>query len=226
MQEHYKEEIDELKSNLMRMAGLVDQQIEKAMKSLQEKDLELAQSIKAKDLEIDAYDNLIQAQYESLLAIFQPVASDLRFIIAIIMINNNLERCGDIAVNIANRVRKIGEKHHLIVESKVSEMALIARQMVKYSIDSFVNNDEEMAQKVLETDDRVDEFNRNAFKFAVARMKEDSSSIEASSHLIVLARQIERLADHATNIAESLIFYKEGKIITHQKKLGKEGKGE
>ncbi len=226
MQEHYTQEVEDLKTNLHKMAALVDEQIERAMRSLQENNPEIANGIKVKELEIDAYDNLIQAQCESLLAMFQPVASDLRYIIAIIMINNNLERCGDIAVNIANRVKKIGQGHNLLEESGIKEMSVIARQMVKDAIDSFINNDRELANKVLAADDGVDKLNKEAFKFAVAKMKENGEVIDPCSHLIVLSRQIERLADHATNIAENLIFYVEAEIVSHKKKLKKDGKGE
>lgn len=226
MKEHYMQEIEDLKTNILKMAALVDEQIDRAMRSLQENNPEIAQGIKVKELEIDAYDNLIQAQCESLLAMFQPVASDLRYIMAIIMINNNLERCGDIAVNIAGRVKKIGQGNNVLEESKINVMAGNARKMVKDAIDSFINNDKELANKVLDADDSVDKMNKEAFKFAVAKMKENKEVIEPCAHLIVLSRQIERLADHATNIAENLIFYLDAAIISHKKKLQKGGVGE
>jgi phosphate transport system protein len=223
MQEHYNNEIEDLKTSLAKMAALVDEQLERAMKSLLENDLNVIKGLKAKDLEVDAYDNLIQTQCENFLALFTPVASDLRYIMAIFLINNNLERCGDIAVNIAQRVKKTSEHHHLMIESNLVDMAKIARQMVKDSIDSFINLDVELARIVLTTDDSVDRMNKEAFKFSVSKMKDEPALVEPCSHLIVLARQIERLADHATNIAENLIFYVEGKLVTHMKKLNKKG---
>lgn len=219
MQEHYNSEIEELKTNLAKMAALVDEQIGRAMKSLQENNLEITKGLKAKEHEVDAYDNLIQTQCENILAIFQPVASDLRYIMAIIMINSNLERCGDIALNISRRVKKTSEHHNLLVESNLVEMSKLARQMVKNAIDSFINADIDLANNVLSTDDSVDAMNKEAFRFAVSRMQTDSSLIEPCCHLIVLSRQIERLADHATNIAENLIFYVEAKLVAHKKKL-------
>lgn len=221
MQEHYNQEVDDLKANISKMAALVDDQIERAVKSLKDDNPDITKGLKAKELEVDAYDNLIQTQCENILAMFQPVASDLRYIMAIIMINSNLERCGDIAVNIANRVRKIKGESSLLVESNLIEMSGIARQMVKNSIDSFINSDIDLANNVLTEDDIVDKLNKEAFKFAVARMQVDVSLIEPCAHLIVLSRQVERLADHATNIAENLIFYVEAKIIAHRKKLEK-----
>jgi len=221
MQEHYNQEVDELKSNIAKMAALVDDQIDRATKAIKENNPDLLKGIKAKELEVDAYDNLIQTQCENILAIFQPVASDLRYIMAVIMINSNLERCGDIAVNISNKVKKIGSGNILLEESNVVEMSAYARSMVKDAIDSFINGDVELANKVLSLDETVDKLNKSVFKFAVAKMQADPSSIEACAHIIVLSRQIERLADHATNIAENLVFYIEAQIIAHKKKLEK-----
>ena len=221
MQEHYTQEIEDLKTNLFKMAALVDEQIERAMKSLQENDLEIIKGIKAKDHEIDAYDNLIKTQCENILAIFQPVASDLRYIMSVIMVNANLERCGDIAINISRRVKRTSEHHNLLIESNLIEMSKIARQMVKDSIDSFINLDLDLANKSLSEDESVDEINRAAFRFFIAKMQENPSLIEPCSHLIVLSRLIERLADHATHISENLIFYVEAKLIAHRKKLEK-----
>lgn len=221
MQEHYTNEIEDLKSNLLKMAALVDDQIDRAMKSLQESNLEITKGLKAKELEVDAYDNLIQTQCENILAMFQPVASDLRYLMAIIMINNNLERCGDIAINIAQRVKKTSGHHNLFAEANLVEMSKLSRKMVKDAIDSFINMDIDLANNVLTADDRVDTLNKEVFKFTVDKMRADSSLIEPCAHMIVLSRQIERLADHATNIAENLIFYIEAKLVAHKKKLEK-----
>ena len=133
------------------------------------------------------------------------------------MINNQLERCGDIAVNIAQRVKKTTGFHTLIVESKILEMGKKAREMVKDVIDSFVNTNIELSQKILERDDIVDKLNKEIFKFLVAKMQAEPTLIEPCSHMIVLTRHIERLADHATNIAENLVFYINAQIISHKK---------
>lgn len=219
MQEHFSKEVESLKTNLIKMASIVDEQVERSIKALETGNIDLCKGIKTKDLEIDAYDNLIQTECENILALFQPVASDLRFIISALMINSQLERCGDIAVNIAQRVKKTSDYHSIIIESQILEMGKNARQMVKDAIDSFIHSNTELAQKVLESDEVVDNLNKTAFKTLIAKMQSDSSVIEACSHLIVLTRQIERLADHATNIAEDLVFYVNAEIITHKKKL-------
>ncbi|MGE5681285.1 MAG: phosphate signaling complex PhoU family protein [Bacillota bacterium] len=133
------------------------------------------------------------------------------------MINNQLERWGDIAVNIANRVKKTKEFHDLIIESKIVEMGKRARLMVKEAIDSFIDRSTEMAYKVLSSDEVVDNQNKEIFNFLIAKMQSDNLLIEPASHMIVLARQIERLADHATNIAENLVFYVDAEFISHKK---------
>ncbi len=221
MQEHFNREIENLKANLIKMASLVDEQVERAYNALETGNIELCKGIKSKDTEVDAYDNLILTECENILALFQPVASDLRFIMSTLLINNQLERCGDIAVNIAQRVKKTGEYHGLIEESQILEMGKYARQMVKDAIDSFVNQNIEIAEKVLKTEETVDKLNKSIFKFLISKMQTDPNLVEPGSHLIVLTRHVERLADHATNIAEDLIFYVKAEIIAHKKKLEK-----
>ena len=220
MQEHFEEEIQNLNTNLFKMASLVDDQVERVFAALSNNNIDMCKGVKSKDLEIDAYDNLIQAQCENILALFQPVAIDLRYIMSVIMINNQLERCGDIAVNIAQRVKRIFDYIDLLNESRIIEMAKSAKEMVKESIDCFLNKDINLANKVMMQDNEVDKMNKQIFKFAVEKMKTDPNLIEPCSHLLVLSRHIERLADHATNIAENLVFYLEAKIVAHKKKLG------
>ena len=224
MQEHFSQEIENLKTNLIRMASVVDDMVEKAITALETGDIELCKGIKAKDLEVDAYDNLIQTQCENTLALFTPFASDLRFVMSVLMINNQLERCGDIAVNIAQRVKKTANFNSLIHESQILEEAQRAREMLKKAIDSFIHNNSELANEVLASDEAVDKLNKQNFKFLVSKMQSDSSVIEAGAHLIILTRQIERLADHATNIAENLVFFVEARVVSHYKKLNKPAK--
>jgi|WetSurMetagenome_2_1015567.scaffolds.fasta_scaffold34827_2 phosphate transport system protein len=225
MQDHFFKEVDDLKTSLIKMASVVDEQVERAITALETGNAELCKGIKAKDNEVDAYDNLIKTQCENILALFQPVATDLRFVMAALMINNQLERCGDIAVNIAQRVKKTTEYHSLIVESQILEMGKQAREMVKEVIDSFVNANVELSKKVLVKDDIVDKLNKEIFKLLVAKMQSDPSLIEPCSHMIVLTRHIERLADHATNIAEDLVFYVNAQIVSHKKLLKQQGEG-
>ncbi|MGE5682945.1 MAG: phosphate signaling complex protein PhoU [Bacillota bacterium] len=221
MQENFTKEIENLKVSLIKMASIVDEQVERATKALETGNIELVKGIKAKDSEIDAYENLIKTQCENILALFQPVATDLRFIMSALMINNELERCGDIAVNVAQRVKKTSEYHSLVLETKILEMEKLAQGMVKDAIDSFINMNKELAQKVLDTDESVDKLNKENFRSLVAKMQSDPSLIEPCAHLIIMTRQVERMADHATNIAEDLVFYVDAEFISHKKKLSK-----
>jgi len=218
MQEHYTQEIDRLKTNMIKMASLVDDQAERVFKALETGDIELCRGVKEKDLEIDAYDNLITTQCENIIALFQPVAVDLRLVMSSLMINNQLERCGDIAVNISQRVKKTCTFHSLVIESGIVEMGQKARIMLKNSIDSFIQNNSELAVEVILNDEAVDKLNKHCFNYMVSKMQADNSLIEPCTHLIVLTRNIERLADHATNIAENLVFYVEARIIAHRRK--------
>ncbi len=222
MQEHFNEEIENLKTSLIKMATLVDEQVERVITALETGDAQLCKGIKAKDREIDIYDNLIQTQCENILALFQPVAIDLRFVLSALMTNNQLERCGDIAVNIAQRVKKTNDMQSLIKESHILEMGQQAKLMLKEAIDAFINNDIQMAKKVVDSDEIVDNLNKQIFNFLVEKMKADNALIEPCSHLIVLIRNIERLADHACNIARNIVFYVEAKIIKHQARLNRQ----
>ncbi|MCX6170869.1 MAG: phosphate signaling complex protein PhoU [Ignavibacteriales bacterium] len=219
MKEHFQGEIEELKSNLIRMASIVDDQVDKVITALETGNIELCKGVKSRDLEVDAYDNLIQTQCENIIALFQPVAVDLRLVMSAIMINNNLERSGDIAVNISQRVKKAGSERALIEESGIIEMARIAQTMLKNAIDSFIRNDTDLASQVIASDEMVDNLNKQLFNFLVTKMQSSPELIEACTHLVVMTRHIERMADHATNIAENLVFYVEAKIIAHRKKL-------
>jgi len=221
MQIHFNQETENLKTNLIKMASLVDQQVESAINALSQGDIELCREIKAKDLEIDAYDNLLKTQCENILALFQPVASDLRFVMSALMINNQLERCGDIAVNISQRVKKTVEFKELIAQSQILEMGKQAQEMVKKTINSFINDDIKLANEVIESDEIVDRFNKEIFRFLVEQMKNNQALIEPCSHLMILTRHVERLADHATNIAEDILFHLEARIISHRKKLAR-----
>jgi phosphate transport system protein len=216
MHNHFAQEMDILKATLKQMVELVDSQVGMAIEALENADIELCRTVKERDKQTDAYENLIQVQCENLFALFQPVAVDLRTIITALKLSGQLERCGDIAVNIVNRTRKTAERHDLVAESQVIDMARQAQAMLKKSMTAFNELDETKARSILAMDDVVDGLNKSIFKFLVGRMKEKPDDIEPCAHLIVLTRQLERLADHATNIAENIIFLIEARIVAHQ----------
>lgn len=210
-------ELQELKTNLIRMASIVDDQIQKSVTSLLVGDLSLYKEIKSKDDEVDAYDELLQVQCENILALHQPTAYDLRLVLSSLMINNQLERCGDLAVSIASRAKKIIDYPELIAESGIDEMGLEAKKMISRSIDSFIHLNGDLAEQVIKNDDKVDVLNKHLFTFITTKMKDNPELIEPLAHLLILSRQLERLADHATNISENLLFIIEAKIVTHRK---------
>jgi phosphate transport system protein len=215
MQRHFEIELDQLRTNIIKMGSLVDEQIDLAVAALLESNVERAKLVMERDRKVDEFDNLIDAQCERIFALSQPVAIDLRSIMAALKINHELERIGDIAVNIAERAISLRGHTSLLRKSRVIEMSSIAREMVKHAIDSFVNNDPELAREILPKDDAVDDLNRSIFQFLVEEMKANPESIEPAAHIIVLARHLERLADHATNISEDVVFLVDAKIIKH-----------
>jgi phosphate transport system protein len=219
MERHFEKEFDELKITINKMASIVDEQVENSFKDMEDAGVRLYKEVKQRDREVDAYDNLIMAQCENLLALYQPVATDLRFILTAIKIDSQLERCGDIAVNIVQRVKKTDNFRELIAQTDLPEMGRTARIMVKDAITAFINRDSELAKTIWAKDEIVDSFNKKIFNQLVEIIKVKAEQAEACAHLIVLTRQIERLADHATNISEDVIFLTENEIVSHKKKL-------
>jgi phosphate transport system protein len=215
MRRHFEEQLDQLRTNLIKMGSLVDEQIDFSIKALDEGNIELARIVIERDAKVDEFDILIDGQCERIFAVTQPVAVDLRLLMSALKMNNELERIGDIAKNIAERVFSLREHSNLVHRTRIFEMAEAARQMVKAAIDAFVNNDPVLARKVCVNDDTVDTLDREIFQSLVLEMKNTPENIEPAAHIMILSRHIERLADHATNIAEDVIFLTDAKIIKH-----------
>jgi len=215
MARHFEIELDQLRTMLVRMGSLVEEQIDFGVEALVEADLGLARIVMERDKKVDEYDNAIDQQCMRIFALTQPVAIDLRLLMAALKINNELERIGDIAVNLAERVEPLVAYSEFVRNTPLKQMAEAAREMVKSAIDSFVNNDPSLATKVLESDDYVDQLDHDTFNQMTKAMKESADLIGPASHIMILSRHIERLADHATNIAEDVIFLVNAKIIKH-----------
>ena len=209
-------QIEKLKTRLIKMCSLVDEQVDFAIKAMEEEDAELAQVVVDRDKKVDKYDVKIEKVCQKIFALNQPVAMDLRLIMSSLTINNNLERIGDIAVNIAEAFLILKKKPSFIDKTKFSEMAKVAKEMVKDSIDAFIENDAKLAQKVLKTDDILDELNSENHKILIELMKADPAVIEEAVSLLVTSRQMERMGDHATNIAEDVYFIVEAQLIKHK----------
>lgn len=212
---HFEQELDVLRTTLIRMASLVDEQIDGGVRAILTSDVSLAKSVIGKDREVDLYDNEIDHLCMRIFALTQPVAVDLRLLMAALKINNELERIGDIAVNLAERVEPLAAFKKFVERTSIEAMALGARKMVKDAIDAFVNNDANLARTVLEADDEIDRLDGKNFNTMIAIMKESSENVIPGSHIMMVSRHIERLADHATNIAEDVIFIINARIIKH-----------
>jgi phosphate transport system protein len=209
-------QIEKLKTRLIKMCSLVDEQVEFAIRSVEEENIELAQLVVDRDKKVDKFDVKIEKICQKIFALNQPVAMDLRLIMSSLTIDNNLERIGDIAVNIAESFLILKKKPAFIGRTKFMEMSKISKEMVKDSIDAFIENNAKLAQKVIKTDDLLDELNRENHKILIEIMKEKAAYIEPAVSLLVTSRQMERMGDHATNIAEDVYFIVEAQLIKHK----------
>ena len=216
MERTFEVQMDKLKNRILKMCSLVDEQYESAIKAVEEENYELAKQIIERDDKVDKYDVKIDKACQKLLALRQPVATDLRFIMSAMTINNNLERIGDIAVNIAENFLLMNKKPEFMQKTNFTPMANIVKEMIRNSIDSFINNDPKLAQKVIESDDVLDKYNVDNHQILIGIMKENKDNIDAAVALLVICRQLERLGDHATNIAEDVYFIVEAQMIKHK----------
>jgi phosphate transport system protein len=210
------EHIEKLKRRVLKMSSLVDDQVQSAIRAVEEENLELAKTVVENDKKVDKYDNKIDKICQRIFALTQPVAMDLRLIMSSLTINNNLERIGDIAVNIAEYIEMIKKKPAFFNETKLEPMFKVAKQMLKDSIDSYVEGNEALAKSVIEADDALDQMNFDNHKILIDIMKQNPDNIESAVALLVMSRQVERLGDHCTNIAEDVFFIIEAHIVKHK----------
>jgi phosphate transport system protein len=215
MERHFEQELAALKQSLVEMGTLVNDQIENACAALFGGMVDLAEEVIRMDSRVDEFDTEIDRLCQDIFALTQPVATDLRLLMSALKINNQLERIGDIAVNIAERVAPLAGQQELLAKTRLGEMAQVARIMVEESLAAFIHNNPALATRVLESDDVVDDLDRITFDDLVELMKEDPSMVEPGAHILILSRHIERLADHATNIAEDVIFLVQAKLVKH-----------
>ena len=215
MQRHFHEELETLKQTLLAMGGLVEDQIRRVMRALVERDSELAQAVIDRDREVNAYDVEVDEKCVELLALHQPAAGDLRFITTAMKIVTDLERIGDQAVNIGQRVLELNREPQLKPYIDLPRMAERAQRMVKESLDAFVARDTELARHVCGEDDDVDALKEQIFRELLTFMMEDPKTIPRAIRLILISRFLERVADHATNIAEMVIYMVESKMVRH-----------
>ncbi len=213
---HFDQDLDLLKQKLVFMASLAESMIFKAIKSLIERQDSLIQEVSKDEEKV----NLLQIEIDELclklLALKQPMASDLRFITSAIKINSELERIGDMAVNITQRSSVLIKQPQLKPYIDIPRMADLAQKMVKDSLDSFIKQDVELARSILKRDDEIDVLKDQIFRELLTFMISDASSIPRALELILVSRHLERIGDHATNIAEDVIYMVQGKDIRHR----------
>ena len=214
-QRHFDEELADLKTKLLRMAGQTEDQIDQALTALVTRDSALARQVIERDHLVNALDVEIDEESIRLLALHQPASRDLRLVTTAMKIATELERISDLAENVSERVIELNEEPQLKPYIDIPMMGNMARMMVKQSIDAFVKDDAQLARKVLTDDDFVDNLMEQLFRELLSFMLEDTRTISRAIRLSFIAKYLERMADHATNIAELVVYLVEGKIIRH-----------
>lgn len=215
MERHFEQELNELKEQLLLMGGRAESIVRKSIESLRRSDTVLAQQVFDDDRAIDRQEIDVEERCLRLLALQQPLAGDLRFITAALKISNDLERVGDHAVNIAGGTVRLAGKPLLKPLVDIPRMADLALGMLHESLDAFVRRDAESARRLVRRDDEVDDLNHQVFRELLSYMIEDPTTITRALELVLVARNLERVADLATNVAEEVVFIAEARIIKH-----------
>jgi phosphate transport system protein len=215
----YEDELKKLREDILYMGGLVEDQIQKAVKALVDRDSDLAQTIIDRDHEVNRLDVEVDELCIRLLALHQPAGRDLRFITTGLKITTDLERIGDMAVNICERALELNQEPQLKPYIDIPRMAAIGRRMIRESLDAFVREDTELALKVCKDDDEMDQLNAQIFRETLTFMIENPQTISRATKISSVSKYLERIADHATNIGEMVVFMVKGKSIRHIKQL-------
>jgi len=219
-QRHFHEELAHLKQRLMALSSEAEEAVGNAVEALLKRDKSLAQEVIRGDRTINTLESAIEEQAFQLIALHQPMARDLRLIFSAIKIVHDLERVGDHAVNIAQSAERLLAFPHVVPEPEIVEMARQSRQMLADALGGFVRGDAPLAREVCRRDDAVDALNDSVFRILLTHMMEDQRSIGACMELLLVSRNLERVADLATNIAEDVVFVAEGKTIKHHAEDG------
>jgi phosphate transport system protein len=213
MERHFEVELQALRDRLLTMGGLAETMIHTGIKALVDRDESLVQTVLAHEEEMDLLCIEIDDRCFTQMALRQPMASDLRLLVASIKINSDLERIGDQAVSIALRARSLLNQPQLKPLIDIPRMATIVQEMVRNSLDAFVRQDPELARKVIDGDDEVDNLRDQVFRELLTYMMGDTATIPRALDLILISRNLERIADHATNIAEDVIYIVKGEDV-------------
>ena len=213
MHRSFEDSLDKLRTRLIRMGSIVEEQVEYALRATLDGSREVAQLVMERDDKVDKLDMKIDKQCQKIFALHQPVASDLRLLLAALKINNELERTGDLAYNVARNVLEYPDLPRIAEQMQLQRLTHGVHTMVKGSLDAFVNNDPELAYQIMRTDNQIDAMTKDIFNATVAYMKTDVNVIDACVGMLMVLRNLERMADQATNICENVIFLVEAKLV-------------
>jgi phosphate transport system protein len=216
MSKHLEREIEKLKKQILAISAVVEESVHKAVKSLEERDEQSARSVIETDSQIDRMEVDMEEDCLKILALHQPVASDLRLIVSILKINNDLERIGYLSVNIAERALFLSTQKRIELPLDFSMMAEKAEAMLRKSLDALVERNAGLAHEVCAADDEVDAINKESYAKVQEAIRSHPEQMESLIHLLSASRHLERIADHATNIAEDVIYMIEGEIVRHR----------
>jgi phosphate transport system protein len=217
---HFQDELEQLKTRLLEMGGIAEEQVRTAVKGLVDRDHGLIDQVLVGDDPLNKLHIEIDNRCFTLLALYQPMAADLRTIVAAVKINTDLERVGDLAVNIAEAARRYVAHAPVKKLIDIPRMATIAQTMLRDALDAFVRRDTELAQQVLNEDDRLDSLKTQIFRELLTYMLQDPATIEPALDLILISRHLERIGDHATNVAEDVIFIVSARDVRHHAREG------
>jgi phosphate transport system protein len=218
---HFQEELEQLKARLLEMGGLAEEQVRLAVKGLVHRDRDLIARVLTGDDPLNALHIELDNRCFTLLALYQPMAVDLRAIVAAVKINTDLERVGDLAINIAEAAQRYVAHPPVKKLIDIPRMANIAQSMLRDALDAFVRRDTDLAQNVLNEDDALDSLKTQIFRELLTYMLADPSTIEPALDLVLVSRHLERIGDHATNVAEDVIFMVSAKDVRHHAADGK-----
>jgi phosphate transport system protein len=216
MSMHLFREVEKLKKQILILSAEVEDSVHKAVKSISERDEKLARRVIDRDAEIDYMEVDVEEECLKILALHQPVAIDLRFIIAVLKINNDLERIGDLAVNIAERGVYLAKQEPVEVPFDFPKMSALTQSMLHRSLDALVNMDPALANAVCAADDELDQINREMYGRVKEGIRKNPERIDSLINMLAISRQLERIGDHATNIAQDVLYMINGQIVRHR----------
>jgi phosphate transport system protein len=215
MERHFVQQIELLKSEIIRMGSAAEHMVDDALRAFMDRSPEAAQAVFQQEHQVNAYEIGIDNAVADMLALHQPVAKDLRFLLAAMKINNDLERIGDHAVNIAESAVTYARRPSFSSPADIPQMAQMTREMLRVALDGFIHGNPEQCRAVLRSDDTIDDLNRKIARDVMAVIKSNPDAVEQAFDLVRVSRNLERIGDLATNIAEEVIYYLEAQVVKH-----------